>query len=147
MFEARAIKEIYAASLQAKWHSFHFEVLRSDRGLWLQLVETRPKGHRQRIIVESDSADAYQRELLKAVSAVRDAMGDPGAPSVPPDLAHSAGAVRPRSYAGWGNEEDQVLIFLHETGAAVGDIALALQRERGAVRSRLRKLQSEGACE
>lgn len=141
MNETHPVEDIYGASLQSKWHSFHFEVLRNEKGLWLQLVETRPRGQRQTIVVESGSVEAYHRELLKAVSAVRGAMGDSGACCATPDPAHSASAVRPRSYAAWEAEEDRTVQFLYRAGASVAEMASALQREAGAVRSRIRKLQ------
>ncbi len=124
---------LIGSTLSAKWHSFHFEVLSNERGIWVQIAETRPNGRRQSIVVESEYVEGFQRELLKAVSAV----------SAAPNVAHSASAVRPREYDEWSSFEESVLAFLHRTGASVAEIAAALQRQTGGVRSRLRRLSQE----
>lgn len=113
--------------LVAKWHSFYIDTKRSDRGEWVQITETRPSGHRQSIVLEKEHAEAFVRELLKAVSEI-------GAAEV------DAAEGRPRSYAEWSDDEDTSVRFLYGIGCSISEIALILQRERGAVRSRLRKL-------
>lgn len=112
--------------LIARWHTFYFDSKKSDRGEWVQITETRPNGHRQFIVLEKEHADAFVRELLKAVSEI----------GVAGDASES---VRPRSYAEWSGEEDTCVRFLQGIGCSVGEMASVLQRERGAVRSRLAK--------
>lgn len=112
--------------LVARWHTFYFDSTKDDKGAWVRITETRPNGSRSSILIDQEFADAFQSELLKAVSGL-------GAP----DETHSASAVRPRSYAEWSIEEDSALAFLYKIGNSVADIGHALQRERGAVRSRL----------
>ena len=124
---------LYSAMLNAKWHTLFVDVLDNDRGIWLQLAETRPNGYRQSIVLESEHWPQFERELLKAVSAV-------GART---EVAHSAGAVRARAYEEWSSEEDAVLRFLFKSGSGLAAIAAALQRERSAIRSRLRQLEVE----
>lgn len=115
--------------LVAKWHTFFFDSTKDDNGAWIRITETRPNGNRA---IDHEFADAFQSELLKAVSGL-------GAP----DETHSASAVRPRSYAEWSTVEEDALKFLYSIGNLVADIAHLLQRERGAVRSRLTHLGVE----
>ena len=119
------------AKLVAKWHTFYFDSKVDDRGSWIKVTETRPNGYRQSILLEQSIAAEFQRELLKAVSEVGGALESP----------HSASAVRPRDYAEWSEIEDKVLRFLHGIGNSVGEIASILQRQRGAIRSRLAHLE------
>jgi hypothetical protein len=126
---------LYSGTIQAKWHTLFLDVLESDKGVWLQIAETRPDGKRQSVVIEEEHWPGIQSELLKAVSAV----------STRADNTHSASAVRARSYAEWPTQEDQALRFLFGSGAGLAAIATAFQRERGAVRSRLRHLDIEVA--
>ena len=116
--------------LVARWHSFYFDTKVDDRGAWVRITETRPNGYRQSILVDADQADQFGNELLKAVSEIST-----------PGEAHSASAVRPRSYAAWSDEEDAVLLFLYKIGASISELGHILQRERGAIRSRLKHIQ------
>lgn len=116
----------------AKWHTFYFDSTKDEKGAWVRVTETRPNGSRSSILIDKEFADAFQSELLKAVSGL-------GAP----DETHSASAVRPRSYAEWSSAEEDAVRFLYSIGNSVADIAQLLQRERGAVRSRLTQLGVE----
>jgi len=124
---------ISSATIHAKWHALFVDVLENEKGTWLQIAETRPNGTRQSIVLENEYWPVFQRELLKAVSAI-------GART---DDAHSASAVRARAYEEWSLEEDEVLRFLFTSGSGLAAIATALQRERSAIRSRLRHLDIE----
>ena len=133
MSEERNYQQLFSAAVPAKWHSIYVDVIKNDRGRWLQITETRPKGQRQSVLIDGDRCEDFERELLKAVSVV-------GART---DIAHSASAVRARAYEPWTSEEDQVLRFLFRSGAGLAQIAAALQRDRGAIRSRLKHLEVE----
>lgn len=125
------VQGVFSAQLDAKWHTIFFDVLESEKGTWLQVAESRPRGYRQSIVIEQERWPDFQRELLKAVSVIGSRTDD----------AHSASAVRARAYADWSSEEDSVLRFLFRTGAGLAAIAAALQRERSAIRSRLKHLE------
>ena len=125
--------QIHSTTIPAKWHTIFIDVIQNERGVWLQITETRPKGFRQAVLVDADRCGDLSRELLKAVSVM-------GAPL---DDAHSASAVRTRAYDPWTSEEDAVLRFLFKIGAGLASIAAALQRNRGAIRSRLKHLAIE----
>ena len=105
-------------------------------------MKAAPNGPRQPIVIEDEHFDAYHRELLKAVSAVR---ATANVENAAPEPAHSATAVRPRSYVEWSDPEDRALSFLFRIGASVASIGEALQRDRGAIRSRLDKNGKKGA--
>lgn len=45
----------------------------------------------------------------------------------------------PRAYEKWDSVEDEKLVALHNSGVSLEQIAEALQRQRGAIQSRLRK--------
>lgn len=49
-------------------------------------------------------------------------------------------AEHPKAYAPWTAEEDQELTNLHQSGKSTSTIAGVLQRQPGAIRSRLKKL-------
>lgn len=126
---------LFSASIPAKWHSIFVDVISNRRGLWLQLTETRPGKGRASILLEAERLDDFERELLKAVSVIRAAQTS----------AHSAIAVRARSCAEWSAKEDDVLRFLFQSGSGIAAMANALQRERSAIRSRLKHLEIEVA--
>jgi len=48
--------------------------------------------------------------------------------------------VHPRAYEKWSDEENARMIHLFRSGTSVKEIAAALQRQRGAIRRRLAKL-------
>src|SRR5215216_2744896 len=102
MSETARFQQLHTSTVHAKWHSIYVDVIENDRGRWLQITETRTKGQRQSILIDEDRCADFECELLKAVSVIR----------APLDDAHSASAVRARSYEPWSGEEDQVLRFL-----------------------------------
>jgi hypothetical protein len=77
-------QQLYSGTVHAKWHSIFVDAIENDRGLWLQITETRPRGHRSYIVVDAERCEDFERELLKALSVIR----------APLDPAHSASAVR-----------------------------------------------------
>ena len=46
----------------------------------------------------------------------------------------------PRAYEPWSEEEESRLINMYQTGDSIRSISSALQRQRGAIRSRIEKL-------
>ncbi len=49
----------------------------------------------------------------------------------------------PNAYEPWTQQQEELLRKMHESGAAIGEMAAALNRQPGAVSSRIRKLGLE----
>ncbi|MBF9073913.1 hypothetical protein [Streptacidiphilus fuscans] len=80
-------------------------------------------------------------ELLAAVELTR---GQPAAPvPSPPKPAYSVEEIRKhhhKAYQRWTEEDDQLLLDLHDDGQSLEELATALGRQTGGIRSRLTKL-------
>ena len=68
------------------------------------------------------------------------------AQSPPTDIVHEPAMHRakrkhPRAYASWGGDEESQLMQLFHAGKSVSTIATKLQRQPGAIRSRIRKIR------
>lgn len=128
-----AAQEMFSTSIDAKWHTLYLDVLQNDKGRWLQIAETRPNGHRQAVVLEEERWPELLREVRNAVSVV----------SASGESQVSAKPERARAYDPCSSAEDDVLRFLFQSGARIAALASVLQRERSAIRSRLRHLELE----
>jgi len=128
-----ATQELFSKSIEAKWHTVYLDVLQNDKGRWLQIAETRPNGQRHAVVLEEERWPELLSELRNAVSIV----------GAPVDSEASAKPERARAYAPWSSTEDTVIKFLFQIGSGIAGMASVLQRERSALRSRLRHLELE----
>lgn len=88
-------------------------------------------------------AAAPHHTYQDVVQAAREAIATADEPAPRPDYHKRMEDIRrrhPRAYLEWCEEEDLHLRHLHEEGKTTRQIAEALQRQSGAVRSRLIKL-------
>ena len=107
----------------------HFvEVKRNEHGAFLTLTELDGHGNRRRLMISSERAPQYLRELQDAVS----------------ELAGTADRLlEGRAYQPWSDDEDGRLRYEADAGLTVNQMAKLHERNRGAINSRLKKLEIE----
>ena len=107
----------------------HFvEVKRNEHGSYLALTELDGRGDRRRLIVSAERAPAYLRELQDAVSELEREADRP---------------LEGRAYQPWSKDEDGRLRYEADAGLTVNQMANLHDRNRGAINSRLKKLEIE----
>ena len=107
----------------------HFvEVKRNEHGSYLVLTELDGHGERHRVIVSSERAPEYLRELQDAVSELE---------------GKADRLLEGRAYQPWSNDEDGRLRYEADAGLTVGQMAKLHERNVGAINSRLKKLEIE----
>lgn len=60
--------------------------------------------------------------------------------SVTPNQMERTKRIYPNAYSPWSPQEESVLLLLHDEGKNISEMASALKRNEGAIRSRLKKL-------
>ena len=104
------------------------------------ILEAIAKGHTYEQILVQELAWTYH-DIFAAAS---EALGESGSPSAPsPSKAYSLEEIRaehPNAYRKWDDYQDWRLSRLVQDGKSVDEMALALQRQPSAVRSRMEKL-------
>lgn len=107
----------------------HFvEIKRNEHGSYLALTELDGHGDRRRLIISSERAPQYLRELQDAVSELAG-----------PADRHLEG----RAYQPWSADEDGRLRYEADSGITVVQMAKLHDRNIGAINSRLKKLEIE----
>lgn len=107
----------------------HFiEIKRNEHGSYLSLTELDSQGDRRRLIVSSEMAAEYLRELQDAVSELE---GEADRP------------LEGRAYQPWSDEEDERLRREFDAGVTIEQMAKVHERNSGAISSRLKKLETD----
>lgn len=132
-------KLLYSRRHQAGGRWYFFEVREAvDGSKYITIseaIKVNGTWRRNRVMVFDDHLQVFEEGLCAAIQFVR-------SPS-PSTGTYSIAEVRvrhPRAYLTWPPDEDARLLALHREGAPVAVIAAELQRQPGAVRSRLSKL-------
>lgn len=104
------------------------------------ILEAIAKGHTYEQILVQELAWTYH-DIFAAAS---EALGIPSATPEPSSAkAYSVDEIRaehPAAYAKWDDHQDARLRQLHHAGKSVTEIAEAMQRQPGGIRSRMAKL-------
>jgi hypothetical protein len=101
------------------------------------ILEEIAQGHTYEQILVKELAWTYHDIFDAAAEALRTIA------STGPPKAYAVSEIReehPRAYEAWSSDEDDRLRHLFRSGMAVQDVATTLQRQPGAIRSRLAKL-------
>jgi DNA-binding NarL/FixJ family response regulator len=94
--------------------------------------------------ITPQQVDRYGAEIVATVNAYLDEAPASSAGDTKSDHERRLAELReqhPRANQPWSDEEDARLLQLVADGAAVKDIATALERQRTAITSRIEKLQ------
>ena len=101
------------------------------------ILQAIAKGHTYEQILVQDLAWTYHDIFHAATEALATPqMTNEGKTYVVEEIRHD----HPRAYEKWSVEEDKRLSELFRSGTTVKEIAKALDRQEGAIRSRLAKL-------
>lgn len=90
-----------------------------------------------------DGVAVYQHPLDFLAAVELDPDQPAGSASSPPVPAYSVEKIRKhhqKAYQPWAEEDDQLLLGLHDDGQGVEELSAALCRQTGGLRSRLTKL-------
>lgn len=101
------------------------------------ILQAIAKGHTYEQILVQDLAWTYHDIFQAAAEALE------AGPASNDGKSYSVGEIRhehPRAYEKWSAEEDSELSKLFRNGKSVKEIATVLNRQDGAIRSRLAKL-------
>lgn len=130
-------EEIFSSKVAAGSRTYFVDLLRAAPGdKYLKISESR---ERQQGTHEHDRVMVFEEHLPEFLHALTEAV--PFMRHTPPPSAIEAlRKAQPRAYAKWTVEEDARLRGMFGGGKSPDEIAGALQRQRGAVQSRLRKL-------
>ncbi len=104
------------------------------------ILEAIAKGHTYEQILVQELAWTYH-DIFAAAS---EALGVPrSTPEPSASKTYSVDEIRaehPAAYAKWDEQQDERLRQLHHAGNSVNEIAEAMQRQPGGIRSRMAKL-------
>lgn len=149
-------EESYNSRLDTPGRTFFFDV-KKPAGQPRQLVITQSRKTdnvrvRERLFVYEEDIASFVSEFMKAVEAMSTSEPRENNPrKVIPHRPPSSSALQedrfadiragsPRAYEPWTAEEEETLILLAASGSTTSELAKRLQRQPGAIRSRLRRL-------
>ena len=135
----RERSDLLSRDVSAGRRTYRFDVRTTAHGAkYLVILESRPgpggRGRKDQVMVFEDHLDAFAEGLAEAVQFIR---------AETRGKAYSVTAIRrtsPRAYMTCTEQEEVRLAQMRSRGVPINDIAVALQRQPSAIRSRLRKL-------
>ena len=155
---SRGRKELFTEKVTAGSRTYFFDVKESADGTkYLVISESRQNTSQQthnRLMIFQEHLKAFDKEYEKAMRFLgvgrrrwRFALRLPGRKAMrflrARSKAYSVDEKRqehPNAYKQWTSEDDQQLREEFAKGADISELAELLQREEGAIRSRLKKL-------
>lgn len=138
MFERK--KELYKEKVLAGRKIYYIEIKTTkDGSKYLTINEVDPHNPIQssRVMIFEDHLDDFREGIERAFKFFE--------PKKVPQYIQSIRQTHPRAYEKWSEEEDESLQEKYSEGMNVTELAKYFQRQKGAIRSRLKKLnlQSE----
>jgi len=138
---------LYQAQVSGGSHEYRIEVRRASNGTrYMHIIDTRRARHgeeeRRGVIVFEECGPELWWELTRAMAVLSDRTSPCESESQSQSKSGYADsrASSPRAYEPWSESEDARLILAYEQGMTVTAVAHMLERQEGAVTSRLRKL-------
>jgi len=130
-------EELFSTRVHAGSRTYFIDVQRAATGVkYIKIGESRrgegKRHEHHRVMVFEEYFTEFLHALTEAVPFMR-----------PDPLPSQISVVRkehPRAYEKWTEEEDARLRSMFGAGKDAAEMAAVLQRQRGAIRSRLRKL-------
>jgi len=143
-------KELFSDKVIAGSRTYYFDLKESVQGA-KYLVISESKENEQRSF-DHHRVMVFEEHLLDFYKSFRNAISyfvkHDDFPLIEEQIieekeTYSVDSIRtshPKAYSKWTNDEDDLLARLHSEGKSITEIAERLQRQQGAIRSRLQKI-------
>jgi len=138
-------KSISSTKFQTGSRTYFFDLKETDDGRrYLKIVESKYKDEgsfeRYPIIVPAEAADEFLSKLSKVVASANQGEGINEAKSYSVEEKRS---LNPNAYKPWTEDDDNLLELLYAKGSSMAFLMKEFGRNKGAIRSRIKKLGLE----